>query len=595
METLRRLNDPQTRVWLGLYLCLAVALALHFSQAGDKLSRKVLDRQFNYLQRHATHPVQNDVVIVGIDEAAFKSLKEPFSLWHPHLGKFLQAMAQAKPAVVGLDILLPEHSYQFLIPQYDQSLLQGIQALKAQAPLVLAQRQDENGAFRTIYAPYVSASGTDTLASVVLCLDEDGVARRFNPNLCTVNAQGSMMVEKMAADMGNVKPGVGLVDFSAGDKFEYVPFLKVLEWQAQNNSEQLLRAFAGKPVLLGMVSRFGDQVQAPVPLAAWKPLEMRIPAVLMQAQILRSMLGDGLIRAMDAYVTLGLTLLAASFWLGRIGWIKLVALVGFPVLLWFVATWQLGQGLYLPIGGILLSAVFAFFARLAYEGVLQAQQRNWLRLTFGSYVSQEVLHEIMAGNIRSGLDGARIRVCILCADIHGFGQFSESRPPQEVVALLNDYFSEMTIAIHQHKGTVDKFIGDGIMAFFGAPQALECPEKNALEAAQEMLLRLRQVNARLQEQGIAPIEIGIALHVGEAIIGHIGSASRHEYTAIGDAVGITAKLEELTKILGYPVVCSAAVAKAVEQSGGLSDCGEHSVGQVATRVYGWNPPVLVAH
>jgi class 3 adenylate cyclase/CHASE2 domain-containing sensor protein len=592
METLKRLNDPKVRMLAGLGLCLLAALVLHLSQTGEKLSRKVLDRQFALLHRYETHPLQNDVVVVGIDEAAFKAFKEPVALWHPHLGRFLQALAQARPAVVGLDIVLPERSYQFLIPQYDQSLLQGLQALQAQAPLVLAQTLDDNGAFRPVYAPYIAAAGGNAPASVVMCDDDDGVVRRFDPNLCTVNAQGSTLVEKMAAHLGKTKPGTGLVDFSAGEPFEYIPFLKVLEWQAQGDAGQLARAFGGKPVLLGVVSPFGERVSAPVPLAAAEPLNRHVPAVLMQAQMLRSMLDSGLIRAANAWAVLALTLLAALFWLGRVGWLKLVALAVFPFLLLLVSTWQLGQGMFLPIGGILFSGVFAFFARLAYEGVLQAQQRNWLRVAFGSYVSPEVLHEIMAGNIRSGLDGARIRVCILVADIHAFSARSESRPPQEVVALLNDYFSEMTVAIHQHKGTVDKFIGDGVMAFFGAPQPLECPEKNALEAAQEMLLRLRQVNARLQEQGIAPVEIGIALHAGEVVIGHIGSALRHEYTAVGDAVSLTGRLEDLTKTLGYPVVCTAEVAKAVENSGGLADCGEHDVKGVALRVYGWNPPLL---
>ncbi len=594
MEALKRLNDPKIKLLLGLAVCLLVALVLHLTQTGMQLSRMVLDKQFALLHQHDVHQVKNDVVIVGIDEAATKAFKEPFALWHPHLGKFLQAMAAARPSVVGLDIVLPERSYQFLIPQYDQSLLQGLQMLKAQAPLVLAQTLDDGGSFRPIYAPYVSAVGEDALASVVVCLDDDGVARRFDPNRCTVNARGAMLAEKMAAHLGKPNPGTGWVDFSAGEKFEYVPFLQVLEWQAQGNVGQLERTFGGKPVLLGVVSRFGERVRAPVPLAAWDPYKFRVPAVLMQAQILRSMLSNGLIRDANNIVVGALTLLAALFWLGRIGWLKLGAMAAFPFLLLLASTWLLGQGTYLPIGGILLAGTFAFMARLIYEGVLQVQQRNWLRGTFGSYVSQEVLQEIIAGKIRSGLEGARIRVCILSAYIHDFSARSESRPPQEVVSLLNDYFSEMTVAIHQHRGTVDKFIGNGVLAFFGAPQALECPEKNALEAAQEMLLRLRHVNARLQEQGIAPIEIGIAVHAGEVIIGHVGSQSRHEYTAVGGAVSLTAKLEELTKTLGYPVVCSAAVAKAVVQSGELIDCGEQSVKGGMLHVYGWNPPLLVA-
>ncbi len=594
MEVLKRLQDPKARALLGLVLCVLAALAIHLSEAGRQLSRSVLDKQFMLLHRYDVHQVKNDVVVVGIDEAAAKAFKEPFALWHPHLGKFLEAMAVAKPSVVGLDIVLPERSYQFLVPQYDQSLLQGLQALKAQTPLVLAQTLDDSGVFRPVYPPYVAAAGADALASVVVCPDDDGVVRRFDPNQCTVNARGTMLVEKMAAHLGKANPGIGLVDFSAGEKFEYVPFLKVLEWQEQRDTEQLARTFGGKPVLLGVIARFGERVKAPVPLAAWDPYKLRVPAVLMQAQILRSMLSDGLIHEANDFVVGMLTVLAALFWLGRIRWLKLGALVVFPFLLLLITTWQLGQGLYLPIGGILLSGLFAFLARLIYEGVLEVRERNWLRDIFGSYVSQEVLGEIMAGKIRSGLEGARVRVCMLFADIHGFGARSENRPPQEVVALLNDYFSEMTVAIHQHRGTVDKFIGDGIMAFFGAPQALECPEKNALEAAQEMLLRLRHVNAHLQERGIAPIEIGIALHVGEAVIGHIGSQLRHEYTAIGDVVSLTARLEELARTLGYPVVCSAPVAKAVESSGGLIDCGEQTVKGGVLHVYGWNPPLLAA-
>ncbi len=594
MEALKRLNDPRVRMLLGLSVCVLAAVLLYLSQTGEALSRSVLDTQFELLHQYRTVPVTNDVIIVGIDEASYKAFKEPFALWHPHLERFLQAMAIAKPAVVGLDIVLPERSYEFLVPGYDQKLLRGLEAARAQTPLVLAQTVEVNGEFRKVYEPIVAASGGNTLASVTVCSDDDGRVRRFDPNRCTVNAHGSMLVEKMAERVGHARLGTGLVNFAAGKPFNYVPFTQVLDWQAQGDIDELRRVFAGRPVLLGVVSTLAERVNSPVPLAAWDPIRHRVPGVLMQAQMLRSMLDGGLIAEANDYAVLATTLLAAVFWFGRSGWLKLGIALAFPFLLLSVATLLLGKGMFLPVGGILLSATFAFFARLVYDGMQRVRQRHWLRGMFGSYVSQEVLHEIMAGNVRSGLDAACIRVCILTANIHGFSARSEQSPPQEVVALLNDYFSEMTVAIHQHKGTVDKFIGDGIMAFFGAPQAMECPEKNALEAAQEMLLRLRHVNVRLQEQGMMPIEIGIALHVDGVVIGQIGTESRHEYTAVGDAVTLASRLEELTRTLGYPVVCSAAVAKAVENSGGLVDCGEQTVKGVALQVYGWNPPLLAA-
>ena len=167
METLKRLHDPKARKLLGLSICLLAAALLHVSQTGEWLNRKVLDDQFALLHRYDAHPLQNDVVIVGIDDASYKAFKEPFALWHPHLGKFLQAMAVAKPAVLGLDIVLPARSYEFLIPQYDQGLLQGLQKARAQVPLVLAQTVEVSGVFRNVYEPFVIASGGNTLGSVL--------------------------------------------------------------------------------------------------------------------------------------------------------------------------------------------------------------------------------------------------------------------------------------------------------------------------------------------------------------------------------------------------------------------------------------------
>ncbi|MDD5058340.1 MAG: adenylate/guanylate cyclase domain-containing protein [Sideroxydans sp.] len=591
-----KLANEKARIGLGFVVCLLVTAGLTFSHLSENLNRKILDRQFVFLRDHYPHPVANDVVIVGIDEATFKTFKEPYELWHPHFAKFLQAMSRAKPSVVGIDVALPEHSYDFLIPKYDQNLTQGLLALKAQSPIVLGQLLDENGNFRSVYAPFIEASGTNALATVVVCSEADKVARFADPNQCTVNAQGATLTEAMAVQLGRKQPSRGLVDFRVGDELTYIPFQKVLDWAENGDDEQMRNAFAGKPVLLGMILPFEDRVNLPVVLAAWEPENRHVSTVVWHAQALRSMLERGLIQESHHDLVLALSLLAALLWFARLHWFKFVSLVIFPIVLLAYSTWHLSQAAYLPVGGILLSGFAAFGLRSIYELILKARENKELRGIFGSYVSAETLRELIAGGVKSRLEGERKRVCILFADIHNFGARSESSSPKEVVALLNEYFTEMTVAIHQHNGTASKFIGDAIMACFGAPQALECPEKNALEAAQAMLLRVRQVNARLKEQGIAPIEIGIGLHVGDVVIGHIGSEARHEYTAIGEVVSMAAKLEELTKTLGYPVVCSRAVAERVELSGGLTELGEQTMkGNAVLSVCGWYPPLLAAN
>jgi adenylate cyclase len=407
-----------------------------------------------------------------------------------------------------------------------------------------------------------------------------------------VNAQGTSFVEKIAAQLGVTHPGIGLVDFSVGEKFDYIPFSRVLEWQSLADKQGLNGAFLGKTVLLGVVSARAAKVKTPVPLAVWSPMDKRVPEVLVQAQILRSMTGNGLIREIPLWAGVCLTFAAALFWLGRSGWIKLAVFAVSPIALWLLAIWMLGIGIYLPLGGMLLAGLFAFLARLGYESVQLVRDRNGLRDLFDSYVNREVLSEIVSRKIDSSPEGERVRVCLLHARITDFSRRVQEGEPRASVFLLNEYFSEMALAVQQHKGTLDRFAGSDLIAFFGAPKTLECPERSALEAAQEMLLRQREVNGRLQESGVPEIDIEIALHVGQVVVGHIGSATRKEYTALGCEVEVVKALLDLAKSADCPVVCSAEVAEAVRMAGGISEVGERLVAGANLHVYGWTPPVL---
>src|SRR5437764_5701889 len=163
-------------------------------------------------------------------------------------------------------------------------------------------------------------------------------------------------------------------------------------------------------------------------------------------------------------------------------------------------------------------------------------------------------------------------------------------PPELVVDLLNRYFAEVTESIHSAGGTVDKFLGDGIMAFFGAPQRLDNPCGPAFRAARDMLERVSRLNATLAHQGEAPIAIGIALHVGDAVVGNIGSRTRHNYTAIGDTVNVASRLERLTVEVGRPLVCSTDVFERLEDPTGFVKLGPRPIkGHRPVEIYGWRP------
>ena len=144
--------------------------------------------------------------------------------------------------------------------------------------------------------------------------------------------------------------------------------------------------------------------------------------------------------------------------------------------------------------------------------------------------------------------------------------------------------------IHAQGGTVVSFMGDGIMAVFGAPQPLANPCESAFEAARRMIENVRALNARLRAEGQAPIDIGVGMHAGDAVMGHVGSQERHDYTAIGDVTNVASRLEGATKDTGYRVVSSKAVAERLSQAAGLVSLGVISIkGHSPIEAYGMSP------
>ncbi len=188
------------------------------------------------------------------------------------------------------------------------------------------------------------------------------------------------------------------------------------------------------------------------------------------------------------------------------------------------------------------------------------EEKHLLRDTLSRYVSPQMCEEILKDPSLLQLGGQRRKVTILFADIKGFTALSEKMEPEQVVEVLNTFFTEMVELVFQHQGTLDKFLGDAVMADFGAPVEIPRAPARAVACALAMHRRLQEMRA----QGLTPIQgLRIGINTGEAIVGNIGSDKRMDFTVIGDVVNVAARLQELTKELEADILVSEATFQEV--------------------------------
>jgi len=221
---------------------------------------------------------------------------------------------------------------------------------------------------------------------------------------------------------------------------------------------------------------------------------------------------------------------------------------------------HLFRGFLLFLTGVVTGLVTLQIRQRILNSFSVVQERNRISRTFGEYVSPEVMGKLL--ELKPDLRSESKNVCVMFLDIRNFTGFAEKRSPEEVVQYLESLFEFMIEIVNRHHGIINKFLGDGFMAVFGAPLSDGKDCANAVEAAQEILERLRQ---EIEAGTILPTTVGIGLHAGEAVTGSIGSALRREYTVIGDVVNLAARIEKLNKEFDSQLLISEMVWQAINE------------------------------
>jgi adenylate cyclase len=228
---------------------------------------------------------------------------------------------------------------------------------------------------------------------------------------------------------------------------------------------------------------------------------------------------------------------------------------------------------FVPPASAAAAVLVVATARTGRDAIEQRRARIAIERRFAGYVSPNVLSALLAGEIDAARPLKYEELGFMFADIRGFVTLNEALPPETVVELLNRYYEVVTEAIHAFEGTIDNFRGDGIKAIFGAPRAVSDAPRRCALAGREMLKRVQALNLKLTLEGFAPLQIGMGLASGNAVVGNLGSSTRHDYTAIGDSVNVAARLQSLCKTLGMVLIATESVARSCSGELPLRDLG----------------------
>ncbi len=300
------------------------------------------------------------------------------------------------------------------------------------------------------------------------------------------------------------------------------------------------------------------------------PVGEAYPGVETHANVMSGML-DGKILIKPDYglgyevLVLVVSGLLLAFTLPRLSAPRAVMLSALVVLsvvgLNFSLYWS--AGLVLPLASALLTAIAAFALNMSYGYFVESRSKRELARLFGTYVPPELVDEMVKDPERYSMAATNKELTVLFCDMRGFTKMSEKMEPLQLQQLLNDVFSRLTNVIRSNRGTIDKYMGDCVMAFWGAPVGLPNHAELAIKSALRMVEVIKAVNETHLAKGLPEIGIGIGINTGMMCVGDMGSQERQAYTVIGDAVNLGSRLEGLSKTYGVEIVVSASTRKQV--------------------------------
>ena len=556
-------------------------------------------------------PTASPAVVVAIDEETFRT--SPFAgtpsvTWTREIGQVLTAIIDGGAKVVGFDIMFPTSIEQSEVPFGDETLgarvrgfdrdyLRALATGARAGKVVLGQVQHSDHPVLPSPGQRAAVGQGRNIRALNVHSDPDDVIRRL-PLSFTVDGEKvpSMAIELAMRAMGDKLPrpipsspvpNTVTLTFEGGSGDIPTYSLADLRACAERGDKDFFRKhFDGKVVLLGTVldvedrkitsKRFatgaeGSRVRCGATSPSSTPAFVRdsIPGVYIHATAVNNLIRGATLVEFGGLVTFlaALALATAAAAIAFLFGPTMAALATLGV----AAAWTAGatlmfrHGAVFPLAEPIAAAVLTLGGTVGYRFVVADRGKRLLRQSFSLYLPPAVIEKMMASNKPPALGGEMRNVTVYFSDIADFSTYSEKIAPAELVAAMNEYLSAMTDIIEAHGGFVDKYIGDAIVAVFGAPLDEPDHAKNAVQAALQCAARLSGLD-RVKAAFGGDVRQRIGLNTGEALVGNIGSQRRFNYTVMGDMVNLASRLEGANKLFGTTVMASEATVQAADDA-----------------------------
>lgn len=581
-------NDRKRRIGLlgTALIAVVVGLALFASGGVERLENDSIDARFSL---RGEKPPPAGVAVIGIDAKTFEALDRRWPFPRSIHGRLLDRLSADGVEGVVYDIQFTEPT----TPREDNALVSAVaRTTRAGIPVILAtEESDPQGNTNVFGGEAVLSQIGARAASSTFTPDSDGVWRRTSGevrNLETLSVAAVEEIEGRQVDLGRFPSNGALIEFAGPPgTIPTYSFSDVLSGDVGRSE------LAGKTVVVGATSPTLQDVHATPTsgnlLMSGSEVTANALATVSESLPLEEVpwaLGALIVIVFAAWVPLVVLRISS-----RIGLILAAGLLS-GVLYLVLCQVLFNAGVILPVVAPMLALAVAIVGTIAVQYTVEAFERQRVRDTFARFVPAGVVDQVMdatGGDLRAG--AVRRECTVLFSDLRGFTTFAETRKPDEVVEILNRYLGAMTDAIMDHGGAIVSYMGDGIMAVFGAPLEQGDHADRALAAAREMLgPRMEEFNRWARAQGAGePFRMGVGINTGPVMAGQVGSEQRVEFAAIGDTTNTASRLESMTKESEYDLFISASTREAlISEPDDLIEVGDFEVRGRTEKVRIWS-------